>query len=89
MLKLQLAKNCLKFLRTLNPKQHRQVTQAVLELTQTPEPQDSAPLAGHPYRRVDVGEYRIIYQIKGNTLLVPLIGKRNDDEIYRALRRLL
>ena len=88
MLKLDMTHDCLKFLRTLNPKQFRQVVTALLSLLQTPEPQDASPQTGYPYRRVDVGEYRIVYRVDGEGLKVPLVGKRNDDEVYRDLRRL-
>ena len=88
MLKLDITHDCLKFLRTLDARQCRQVVMTLLNLLHTPEPHDSASLAGFPYRRVDIGEYRIIYRIDGDILKVPLIGKRNDDEVYRALRRL-
>jgi len=87
-LKLDMTHDCLKFLRTLNPKQFRQVVTALLSLLQTPEPQDSSPLTGYPYRRVDVEEYRIVYRVEGEVFKVPLVGKRNDDEVYRDLRRL-
>ena len=88
MLKLDITHDCLKFLRTLNPKQFRQVITTLFNLPQMPEPQDSSPLAGYPYRRVDIGEYHIVYRVEGDILRVPLVGKRNDDEIYRDLRRL-
>lgn len=76
-----------KFLRSLDAKQFRQVVTTLFGLLLTPEPHDSAPLVGAPFRRVDIGEYRIIYHVEGDLLKVPLIGKRNDDEVYRQLRR--
>jgi mRNA interferase RelE/StbE len=88
-LKLDITHDGLKFLRTLDPKQFRQVVTTLFHLLQTPEPHDSAPLTGSAFRRVDIGEYRIVYRIDGDLLKVPLIGKRNDDEVYRNLRRLL
>lgn len=88
MLKSDITHDCLKFLRTLDPKQFRQAVTSLLQLLQTPEPQDSAALTGSPFRRVDIGEYRIVYRVEGELLKVPLIGKRNDDAIYRAVRRL-
>jgi len=42
-----------------------------------------------PWRRVKSGEYRIIYRIDGNDLHVDIIGKRNDDEVYRLIKRFL
>lgn len=87
MLKLDLSRDAFGFIQTLNPKQYRQVVGTVFRLLQNPEPQDSSALIGYSYRRVDIGEYRIIYNVDGDLLKVFLIGKRNDDEIYRKLRR--
>ena len=87
MLKLDISRDSLGFLQTLNPKQYRQIVSTVFRLLQNPEPQDSSRLIGYPYRRVDSGEYRIIYDVAGDLLQVLLIGKRNDNEIYRKLRR--
>ena len=88
MLKLALSRTALRFVQTLNPRQYRQVVGTVFRLMQEPAPHDSQPLTGYPYRRVDIGEYRIIYRVEGAVLNVFLIGKRNDDEIYRDMRRL-
>ena len=88
MLRLDSSRDALRCLQTLNPKQYRQVVGTVFRLLQEPEPHDSLPLTGYPYRRVDIGEYRIIYRVDGDILKVFLIGKRNDDEIYRDVRRL-
>ena len=53
-----------------------------------PEPPDSSPLVGYPYRRADIGEYRIVYRVEEDCLKVALTGKRNDDEVYRQLKNL-
>jgi mRNA interferase RelE/StbE len=86
-LKLDLSRDALRFIQTLNPKQYRQVVGTVFRLRQNPELQDASALIGYPYHRVDIGEYRIIYNVDRDVLKVFLIGKRNDDEIYRTLRR--
>lgn len=57
-----------------------------------PLPTDSKQLKGYPnYYRVDSGEYRIVYRYKPEDDLVEviLVGKRNDDEVYKKLERLL
>jgi len=86
-LTLDITHDCLKFLRSLDAKQFRQVVTTLFRLLQDPAPQDSAALSGYPFRRVDIGEYRIIYRVDGEVLRVPLIGRRNDDDVYRRLRR--
>jgi mRNA interferase RelE/StbE len=88
MLKLDLSKSAKDFLDTLPPKQFRQLVTKVFALIKQPEPHDSEPVIGFPYRRTDVGEYRIVYDVQGENLRVLLIGKRNDDEIYKSLRRM-
>lgn len=89
MYKLDLTKAAGKFLATLQAKQYRQVVNTIFELRENPEPHDSEQLAGSPeYRRVDSGEYRIIYRIEKDTVKIALVGKRNDDEVYKQFKRL-
>lgn len=87
MLKLDLTRDALDFLDSLPGKQYKQVVGALFDLLKIPEPHDAKKLIGYPYRRVDVGEYRIVYDIKNDTVRVFLIGKRNDDAVYKALKR--
>jgi len=76
----------LKFLKELPPKQYKQIAQRILSLGNE-EPHDSRHLSGYPgCFRIDVGEYRVIYTRKDNAVLVPLVGKRNGDEVYRDLK---
>ena len=88
MRKLDLTSKSQKFLASLPPKQFRQIAAKTFALMDNPEPPDSQALAGSPYRRADIGEYRVIYRVEEDILKAPLIGKRNDAEIYRDLPRL-
>jgi mRNA interferase RelE/StbE len=88
MLKLDLTHSALDFLENLPAKQFKQLVNAQFSLLKNPTPHDSQELKGSPYRRVDCGEYRIIYQIQEDDLQVILIGKRNDDDVYKKLKRL-
>lgn len=87
MLKLDLSKRALGFLEQLPPKQFRQVANKVFGLMGNPEPHDSKELIGYPFRRADIGEYRIVYRVEDDILKVALIGKRNDDNVYRQLKQ--
>ena len=80
------------FLDELQPKQFKQVVTKMLSLLENPVPQDSRKLEGVAEgRRVDQGEYRILYFIKhpkpgvNGEVQVWKIGKRNDSEVYRHL----
>ena len=88
MYKLEITRAAGKFLEQLPAKQFRQVVLTVLKLRQNPEAHDSKQLRGYPeYKRVDVGEYRVIYRLEADTLVIALVGKRNGDEIYKQFRR--
>lgn len=61
----------------------------LLSLAETPTPSGSKQLAGEvpPLYRVRVGDYRILYQIEDDilVLLVVHVGHRRD--VYRFLKR--
>jgi len=88
MLKLALGRRADKFARKLPHKQEGQIGRKLAELLTVPFPNDSERLKGMDLSRVDVGEYRIIYRVRGDMLDVPIIGKRNDDEVYKRLKRM-
>lgn len=90
MLKRTTTKAVEKFLEGLPDKQFCQLYDSIESLRGEPEPADSAILKGSAEpqrRRKDVGEYRVIYWHDAETLYIDLIGKRNDDAVYRAARR--
>ena len=88
MRKLSISRDAYKFLEDLQAKQFRQVAMKALSLLNDPTPSDSAQIKGRQdYYRVDLGEYRIVYEFDDTTVYLVLIGKRNDDEVYKALSR--
>ena len=89
MRKLDLTPRARKFLAGLDSKQFRQVVTKTFALLDDPKPIDSKSLSGTPYYRADIGEYRIIYRFDRETLYLILVGKRNDEEIYRQLKRMM
>jgi mRNA interferase RelE/StbE len=87
-LKLDLSKSAGDFLLELPSKQCKQVVATVLRLTRNPRPHDSSKLQGFDdLYRADIGEYRVVYSFDDKIVFVKLIGKRNDDEIYKKLKR--
>jgi len=84
---LQLSKKSIRFLETLDAKQYRQVARKIFSLLRNPAPADSKELKGFPFRRVDVGEYRIVYRVEEDLVKIALVGKRNDEDVYKKLKR--
>ena len=91
MLKLDLSRHAEKFLKKLVPKHAQQIAVRIRSLQQNPLPQDRSALKGRlgEYLRANSGEYRIIYEIVGDTLYVVLVGKRNDGDVYRRMKRMI
>lgn len=86
---LSMANDVSSFMNDLEPKHFRQVAKKIFSLLNDPYPNDSSDLVGYdPLKRVDIGEYRIIYQVMQNVVEVWFVGKRNDDEVYKKLKRI-
>ncbi len=80
--------DALDFLRKLEPKQHRQVSNKIFDLMDEPRPHDSKDIKGAPgHFRADVGEFRICYRFDDTMVWVVEIGRRNDDDVYGNFER--
>lgn len=92
MLNIKLSKQAGRFLEKIPAKHAAQIVDKLDKLAADPASVPSVQLEGFPlYRRAKSGEYRIIYRIEDGAikLLVVLIGKRNDSDIYREMVRIL
>lgn len=89
MLKLEIASDAAKFIKTVGGKHAGQISIKIMDLLSNPRPHDSELLKGtkREHLRTDVGEYRIVYRVEGNVLVVPIVDRRNDDEVYKQVKR--
>ena len=84
-----LSSKSMKFLDGLDAKQYRQIGKRIWGLQEDGSPHDVKYLSGHPgYFRIDNGEFRVIFCRKDGVIEITLIGKRNDDEVYKNFSRL-
>jgi len=90
MLKINFSKQAQKFLRTVHPKHGKQIANKIIELRVNPKPTDLKKLTGFTFKRTDIGEYIIIFDVNEieKILKIILIGKRNDNEVYNHLKNL-
>ena len=91
MLKYQLTKQALAFLKKIPAKHAKQIVSKIEKLADDHEAVPSIQLEGFPHlRRAKSGEYRFIFQFKDGliTVLVLKIGKRNDGEVYKDLENI-
>jgi len=85
---LDITKQVDDFLEKLPPKQFKQVYSTIIELRRNTTPHDSIKLQGSTdQHRVDIGEYRIIYTFDEKVVYIQIVGKRNDNDVYRKNNR--
>ena len=84
---LDMTNRARKFLEDLESKQFKQVVVKMLSLLRNPYPNDSEHLSNRNYRRVDIGEIRIVYQVTQNVIEILVIGKRNDGAVYTTFNK--
>lgn len=70
-------------LQKLDPAARPRVQGAIALLAQDPRPPASRPLRGRPGYRVRVGDYRIIYTVHDDVLLVIVVTLGHRRDVYR------
>lgn len=87
MLEIRADKAVTEFISTVPAKHAEQLVRKMEMLQVRPYPPNSKLLKGIRMYRVRSGVYRIIYRVEEEVVHIYLIGKRNDDEVYRLLNR--
>ncbi|MGN6403589.1 type II toxin-antitoxin system RelE family toxin [Sinomonas sp.] len=70
-------------IRKLPPEVKRRIQAAVELLADNPRPPAAKKLTGRPEWRVRTGDYRILYRIRDEILLVVVVDAGHRREIYR------
>ncbi|UZJ26824.1 type II toxin-antitoxin system RelE/ParE family toxin (plasmid) [Rhodococcus antarcticus] len=69
-------------LRKLDPQARRRVQGAIALLAQDPRPPGARALQGRPGLRVRVGDYRIVYTVEDDVLLVVVVRLGHRRDVY-------
>ena len=69
-------------LRKIDPKMRERIHGAIALLASDPRPPASRQLKGREGRRVRVGDYRIIYTIADDVLLIVVVTVGHRREVY-------
>ncbi len=70
-------------LRKLDPHTARRIQGAIALLAEDPRPPASRPLRGRAGYRLRVGDYRIIYSVVDEVLLVVVVTVGHRRDVYR------
>ena len=73
----------LRALRHIDPDIRPRIEGAIVLLAQDPRPPASRPLRGQPGYRVRVGDYRILYTVQDDVLLIVVVTLGHRRDVYR------
>ena len=83
---IQFKTSAWKVFRKLQGEVRGRVAEAILGLAEDPRPPNAKKLSGKAdYYRVRVGDYRVIYEIHENVLVVLVIKIGHRGDVYRRL----
>ena len=83
---VEIVKHAQRQIRNLSPQIHKRVLTRIRALADDPRPHGVIRMAGEDdLYRIRVGEYRVIYSIEDDILLVLVVSVGHRREIYRDL----
>ena len=83
---VELSPQAARALRKLDRQVQRRIIGALILLKDTPRPPASKALVGHPgFLRVRVGDYRIVYTVEDEKLVVLALKVGHRRDVYRGL----
>jgi mRNA interferase RelE/StbE len=81
--RIELRPAAIRALKRIHPEDKERVQGAIALLGQDPRPPKAIALSGRPGYRVRVGDYRIIYTIQDDVLLVVVVNPGHRRDIYQ------
>jgi mRNA interferase RelE/StbE len=81
--RIELRPAAIRALKRIHPEDKERVQGAIALLGQDPRPPKAIALSGRPGYRVRVGDYRIIYTIQDDVLLVVVVNLGHRRDIYQ------
>ncbi|QYF90027.1 type II toxin-antitoxin system RelE/ParE family toxin [Arthrobacter sp. PAMC25284] len=80
--RIDLRPAAIRALKKIHPEDKERIQGAIALLGQDPRPPKAIALSGRPGYRVRVGDYRIIYTIQDDVLLVVVVTVGHGREVY-------
>lgn len=82
--RLEFKKSAIKELNSLPNKEIKKIINAINQLIEEPRSLNSKKLTASEVYRMRVGDYRILYEIKDNVLIIYIIKIGHRKDIYRT-----
>jgi len=81
--KISILRQAQKQLAKIPANDYKKVKQAILDLAHDPRPQGSKKLKGRDGWRLRQGDYRVIYEIQDDQLIIIVLTIGNRRDIYK------
>lgn len=81
--KIEIKKSAVKELNNLPRNDLKKITQKIQELADNPRPQGCKKLAGEEKYRIRSGNYRILYMIEDDILIIYVVKTGHRRDVYR------
>jgi mRNA interferase RelE/StbE len=81
--KVSLKKSVIKILTKINEPYYSNLKDAIFNLAENPRPNGYKKLKGRDAYRIRVSDYRIIYEINDEILLIDIVELGHRKEIYK------
>ena len=81
---IEFKKSATKELNSLPNKEIKKILNSINQLIQNPRPINSKKLSASERYRIRVGDYRILYEIKEQILIIYIIKIAHRKDVYRA-----
>lgn len=81
--KVEVRPAAVRALRKLDPQLRPRIEGVIALLAEDPRPPASRPLTGRPGYRVRVGDYRVIYTVRDDVLLIVVVTLGHRRDVYR------
>jgi mRNA interferase RelE/StbE len=81
--RIEVAKPASRQIAELNRETQKRIVQRLEDLASEPRPAGCKKLANSEYLRIRVGDYRVVYSIEDQRLLVLVIRVAHRREVYR------
>lgn len=80
---VRFARPVAKELRRLDRREAKRLVEAAEALADDPRPTGAEKVQGSPYLRIRVGNYRIVYEVRDEELVVLVVKVGHRREVYR------
>lgn len=80
--RIELRPAAVRALKELDPQVRTRIQGAITLLAEDPRPPAARPLRGRPGLRVRVGDYRIIYTVADDVLLIVVVTLGHRRDVY-------